>query len=423
MTHPAATDVAKSSTHQPQPDDSISPPAIGPGSVIGMLGGGQLGRMFAIAATSLGYRVIVLTDQPDCPAATVAHETIVGNLKDHATLDRFADACDVVTLEFENIPVDALDYLSNKVGVFPSAGVLRVAQDRGIEKQTLRVAGLPVTAFRLVNSLADAEAALDALGQPIVLKTTRDGYDGKGQWKIESLECLQACASRGGEENGLRFDRPLIAEAWVPYEKEVSVIIARSRRGDQYDVAVYPAFENRHRNHILDVTLCPAGITSDTEAQAKQMAIRAAEAIDLVGLICIEFFVLPGGDLLINEIAPRPHNSGHLTIDACHTSQFEQQVRSVCGLPLGDPGLIVPASVMVNVMGEMWHRGEPDWPSLLEISGAHLHLYDKGAAKKGRKMGHLTLTGERETVDQRLKQVQAILARTSPPTPCAEPAR
>jgi 5-(carboxyamino)imidazole ribonucleotide synthase len=382
-----------------------------------MLGGGQLGRMFAIAATSLGYRVTVLTDQPNCPAATVAHETIVGNLKDHATLDRFADACEVVTLEFENIPVDALDYLSNKVGVFPSAGVLRVAQDRGIEKQTLRDAGLPVTNFRLVNSLADAEAALDALGQPIVLKTTRDGYDGKGQWKIESLECLHACASRGGEENGLRFDRPLIAEAWVPYEKEVSVIIARTRRGGRFDVAVYPVFENRHRNHILDVTLCPAGITSDTEAQAKLMAIRAAEAIDLVGLICIEFFVLPGGDLLINEIAPRPHNSGHLTIDACHTSQFEQQVRSVCGLPLGDPGLIVPASAMVNVMGEMWHRGEPDWSSLLEISGAHLHLYDKGAAKKGRKMGHLTLTGERETVDQRLKQVQTILARTCPQEP------
>lgn len=414
MTQSAATDVEKSSTPQSRSADSISPPAIGPGCVIGMLGGGQLGRMFAIAATSLGYRVIVLTDQPDCPAATVAYETIVGDLKDHATLDRFADACDVVTLEFENIPVDALDYLSHKVGVFPSAGVLRVAQDRGIEKQTLCDAGLPVTEFRLVGSLADAEAALHALGQPIVLKTTRDGYDGKGQWKIESLAGLHAWHARGVEDNGLRFDRPLIAEAWVPYEKEVSVIIARNRRGDQHDVAVYPVFENRHRNHILDVTLCPAGITSGTEAQAKQMAIRAAEAIDLVGLICIEFFVLSDGILLINEIAPRPHNSGHLTIDACHTSQFEQQVRSVCGLPLGDPGLIVPASVMVNVMGEMWHRGEPDWPALLAISAAHLHLYDKGVANKGRKMGHLTLTGASETVDQRLKQVQTILAHTGP---------
>lgn len=417
MTQSAATSAEKSATPQVRPADSISLRTIPPGSVIGMLGGGQLGRMFAIAATSLGYRVIVLTDQRDCPAATVAYETIVGDLKDHATLDSFADACDLVTLEFENIPVDALDYLSHKVGVFPSARVLRVAQDRGIEKQTLRDAGLQVTDFRLIHSLADAEAALQALGQPIVLKTTRDGYDGKGQWKIGSLDDLHAWHGRGLEENGLRFDRPLIAEAWVPYEKEVSVIIARCHRGGQYDVAVYPVFENRHRNHILDVTLCPAGITPSTEAKAKQMAIRAAEAIDLVGLICIEFFVLPGGDLLINEIAPRPHNSGHLTIDACHTSQFEQQVRSVCGLPLGNPDLIVPAAAMVNVMGEMWHHGEPDWQAILEISGAHLHLYDKGAAKKGRKMGHLTLTGDSETVQQRLKQVQAILARTSPPTP------
>lgn len=411
MTQSAATPAAESSLPQVQPAGSVSPLAIRPGSVIGMLGGGQLGRMFALAATNLGYRVIVLTDQPDCPAATAAHATIVGNLKDQATLDRLADACDIVTLEFENIPVDAVDYLSRKVGVFPSAGVLRVAQDRGIEKQTLRDAGLPVTDFQLVHSLADAEAALHTLGQPIVLKTTRDGYDGKGQWKVDSLDALHAWHHRGVEENGLRFDRPLIAEAWVPYEKEVSVIIARSRRDGEHEVAVYPVFENRHRNHILDVTLCPAGIAADTEAEARRMAIRAAEAIDLVGLICIEFFVLPGGNLLINEIAPRPHNSGHLTIDACHTSQFEQQVRSVCGLPLGNPDLIVPASAMVNVMGEMWDSGEPDWSSLLEIGAVHLHLYDKGLAKKGRKMGHVTLTGDSETVGHRLKQVQAILAR------------
>jgi 5-(carboxyamino)imidazole ribonucleotide synthase len=185
-------------------------------------------------------------------------------------------------------------------------------------------------------------------------------------------------------------------------------------------VAVYPVFENRHRNHILDVTLCPARINATTEMQARQMAIRAAEAINLVGLICIEFFVLPGGELLINEIAPRPHNSGHLTIDACHTSQFEQQVRSVCGLPLGNPDLIVPASAMVNVMGEMWGSGHPDWPSLLEIAGAHLHLYDKGIAKKGRKMGHVTLTGDSETVDLRLQQVQAILARNCPQENCPQ---
>lgn len=414
MTPSAATSTELKSLTRADSDDTSPRRPILPGSVIGMLGGGQLGRMFAIAATSLGYRVVVLTDRPDCPAATVAHETIVGDLKDRSTLDRFADACDVITLEFENIPVDAVDHLAQKVDVFPSANVLRVAQDRGIEKQTLRDAGLPVTEFRLVGSLADAETAIGSLGTPIVLKTTRDGYDGKGQWKIESLENLHHLQHRSTEDGGLRFDRPLIAEAWVPYEKEVSVIIARSRRGDLFDVAVYPVLENCHRNHILDVTRCPAVIAGDTQVEARRMAIAAAEAIDLIGLICIEFFVLPGGQLLINEIAPRPHNSGHLTIDACQTSQFEQQVRSVCGLPLGNPALMVPDAVMVNVMGEMWCRGEPDWGAILEVRDAHLHLYDKGAAKKGRKMGHVTLTGDRETVDQQLKLVQAILARTSP---------
>lgn len=400
-------------TRQPAVESAVYQPAILPGSVIGMLGGGQLGRMFAIAATSLGYRVVVLNDHLDCPAATVAHETIAGDLTDPATLDRLADRCDVVTLEFENIPVVAVDRLARSVDVFPSAGVLRVAQDRGIEKRTLVEAGLPVTDFRLVASLTDAEAALASLGQPIVLKTTRDGYDGKGQWKIDSLAALHDWHRRGLEQNGLRFDRPLIAEAWVRYEKEVSVIVARNCRGQRQEVAVYPVFENHHRDHILDITHCPAAISCDTESEARRMAIAAAEAIDLVGLICIEFFVLPGGKLLINEIAPRPHNSGHLTIDACHTSQFEQQVRAVCGLPLGHTGLVVPAAAMVNVMGEMWHHGEPDWASLLEIEDTHLHLYDKGTAKKGRKMGHVTLTGERETIDQRLQQVQAILARTS----------
>jgi 5-(carboxyamino)imidazole ribonucleotide synthase len=417
MTPTAADSTEPTNLTQAHPDNSAPHRPILPGSVIGMLGGGQLGRMFAIAATSLGYRVVVLTDRPDCPAATVAHETIVGDLKDRSTLDCFAKACDVVTLEFENIPVDAVDHLGNKVDVFPSAHVLRIAQDRGIEKQALRDAGLPVTDFRLVGSLADAEAAIASLGIPIVLKTTRDGYDGKGQWKIDSIENLHNWHNHTIEDNGLRFDRPLIAEAWVPYEKEVSVIIARNRRDNRYDVAVYPVFENCHRNHILDVTRCPATITSDTESEARRMAIAAAEAIDLIGLICIEFFVLPDGQLLINEIAPRPHNSGHLTIDACHTSQFEQQVRAVCGLPLGNPTLMVPAAVMANVMGEMWHHGEPDWGAILEVSDAHLHLYDKGTAKKGRKMGHVTLTGDRETIQQQLKQVQAILARTSPTEP------
>lgn len=361
---------------------------IAPGGTVGMLGGGQLGRMFALAAAPLGYRVVVFADHADAPAAAVAHRCVVGDLSDRALLDQFAQQCDVITLEFENIPVDSVRYLAERVAVFPSADVLRIAQDRGIEKQTLSAAGLRVTPFRLVSCVDDALAALDELGQPIVLKTTRDGYDGKGQWKIESRQRLVELAGRGGDSGGIDFARPLIAEAWVAYQKEVSVIIARGHSGQ---TAVYPVFENRHRNHILDLTLCPAEISSDISRKATAMAIAAAEAISLVGLICIEFFLDQRGELMINEIAPRPHNSGHLSIEACHTSQFEQQLRAVCGLPLGSTELICPAAAMVNLMGELWQGGPPDWTEVLQTDGAHLHLYDKGQAKSGRKMGHITL--------------------------------
>jgi 5-(carboxyamino)imidazole ribonucleotide synthase len=373
-----------------QPGDRLGPRVILPGSVIGMLGGGQLGRMFAIAAAQLGYRVVVLADHQDAPAAAVAQRTIVGEMTDHRLLDQLADLCDVITLEFENIPVETVRYLTARVGVFPSADVLRIAQDRGIEKQTLADAGLPVTPFRLVSSRSDAAAALDELGEPIVLKTTRDGYDGKGQWKIESETALDQLAARSPEQGGIDFGRPLIAEAWVNYQKEVSVIIARGHNGE---TAVYPVFENRHRNHILDVTICPADISESLARRATEMAIGAAEAISLVGLICIEYFIGGDGELMINEIAPRPHNSGHLTIEACRTSQFEQQLRAICGLPLGSTDLIFPSAAMANVMGDRWQAGQPpDWIPILKTPGAHLHLYDKGEAKIGRKMGHITLT-------------------------------
>jgi 5-(carboxyamino)imidazole ribonucleotide synthase len=367
------------------------PRTIAPGGVIGMLGGGQLGRMFAMAAAQLGYRVVVLADHPRSPAVAVSDRAIVGELTDRQLLDELADQCDVVTLEFENIPVESVRYLAQRVGVYPSADVLRIAQDRGIEKQTLRDAGLPVTPFRLVSSQADAIAALGELGEPIVLKTTRDGYDGKGQWKIESAAALDELVARPLDEGGLDFQRPLIAEAWVHYQREISVIIARGHNGE---TAVYPVLENRHRNHILDVTTCPAEISDSLAHRAAAMAVQAAEAIELVGLICIEFFLDHDDQLMINEIAPRPHNSGHLTIEACHTSQFEQQLRAVCGLPLGSTELLFPRAAMVNVMGDSWCEGQPpDWTPILQLPGAHLHLYDKGEAKVGRKMGHITLTG------------------------------
>ena len=419
-----AADRASSRNH-PSPLDiatSVSDPSasrrVGPGSVIGMLGGGQLGRMFAIAAAQLGYRVVVLGDSPDCPAATVAEATLAGSLTDPRLLDELAARCDVVTLEFENIPVASVERLAGSVNVFPAAEVLRVAQDRGIEKQTLSRAGLPVTPFQLVHDRADVEQAVQRLGLPLVLKTTRDGYDGKGQWKIGSAEELSAWLAGGDTAASDRFERPLIAEAWVEHQCEVSVIIARSvvTGGDPTDtgagqrVACYPVFENRHRNHILDVTLCPAAIDPETARRATEMATTAAAALGLIGLICIEFFVDSRGELMINEIAPRPHNSGHLTIEACQTSQFEQQLRAVCGLPLGSTELTVPAAAMVNLMGELWSDGEPDWDAILALPATHLHLYDKRAAKPGRKMGHITLTGDPAELPARIERIRQILS-------------
>ncbi|MGV3486880.1 MAG: 5-(carboxyamino)imidazole ribonucleotide synthase [Planctomycetaceae bacterium] len=355
---------------------------VAPGGTIGMLGGGQLGRMFAIAAAQLGYRVIVFADQADCPAATVSWRTVVGELSDRQRLDEFAAQCDVVTLEFENLAVDAVAYLATKVPVYPTAEVLRIAQDRRVEKQTFADAGLAVTPFRVVQSHADLRQAIETLGLPVVLKTARDGYDGKGQWKIGPQEA--ADLSR------FEIDRPMIAEAWIAHQRELSVLVARGHGGE---VAVYPVFENEHRHHILDVTVCPARISDATQTEATALAIQAAEAISLVGLMCVEMFQGADDHLMINEVAPRPHNSGHLTIEACHTSQFEQQVRVVCGLPLGDTALRVPAAAMVNLMGDLWDQGEPDWQSVLSAEGLHLHLYDKRKAVRGRKMGHITATG------------------------------
>jgi len=372
---------------------------VAPGGTIGMLGGGQLGRMFAMAAAQLGYRVIVFSDKANCPAATVAYQTIVGELTDRDRIDELAAQCDVVTLEFENLPVDAVRYLASRVPVYPSPEVLRIAQDRRLEKQTFLDAGLAVTPFQIVNDQSDLEAAIERLGLPVVLKTARDGYDGKGQWKIGKTEAKDL--------SQFPIDRPMIAEAWITHQREISVIVARSQHGE---IAVYPAFENDHRDHILDVTVCPARITPAIQAEATQLAIAAAEAISLIGLMCVEMFQGVDDHLMINEVAPRPHNSAHLTIEACHTSQFEQQVRVVCGMPLGDTSLRVPAAAMVNLMGDLWSDGEPNWSEALSAHGLHLHLYDKGHAAKGRKMGHLTATGnDASEIAKRLMSIRDSL--------------
>ena len=347
---------------------------IPPGSVIGILGGGQLGRMTAMAAARLGYRCHVLAPEADSPAADVAAAFTCAGYDDEAALRGFAEGVDVVTLEFENVPLAALDRLAALRPVRPSAAVLRVTQDRLAEKDFIAGLGIPVTAYARVDSAADLHRAVAELG-PGVLKTTRLGYDGKGQVRVDAGSDL------AGAVAGLRQE-VLIHEAWVDFALELSVVTARSPGGE---VASYVPVENRHRHHILDVTLAPAVIAAETAARAVAMAERIAVALDLEGLLAVEMFLARDGRLLVNELAPRPHNSGHWTIDACAVSQFEQQVRAVCGLPLGDPARFADAE-MTNLIGDDVAR----WLELLAEPGARLHLYGKRDARPGRKMGHVT---------------------------------
>ena len=345
-----------------------------PGSTIGILGGGQLGRMTAMAAARLGYRCHVLAPEPDSPAADVAAGLTHADYDDEAALLAFAAAVDVVTLEFENVPVPALEFLARHKPVRPGAAVLRVTQDRLAEKSFVAGLGLGVTGFARVTTAEELAAARAALGSG-VLKTNRLGYDGKGQLRIApDTDPAQAVAALGQAE--------LILEAWVDFACELSVVTARSPAGEQRS---YVAVENRHKHHVLDVTLAPAAIPAPLVAQAQAMAERIARGLDLEGLLAVELFLARDGRLLVNELAPRPHNSGHWTIDACAVSQFEQQVRAICGLPLGDPTPFAAAE-MTNLIG----HDVDAWPELLAEPGARLHLYGKHATRAGRKMGHVT---------------------------------
>ncbi|MGE3289995.1 MAG: 5-(carboxyamino)imidazole ribonucleotide synthase [Geminicoccaceae bacterium] len=348
--------------------------AIPPGATIGILGGGQLGRMTAMAAARLGYRCHVLAPEAESPAAEVAAAWTRADYADRAALDAFAAAVDVVTLEFENVPVDALDHLAERRPVRPSARVLRVTQDRLAEKACAAGLGCPVTAHARVETTADLARSLAEIG-PGVLKTTRFGYDGKGQIRVPTGAALEAMVASLGQP-------VLIHEAWVDFALELSVITARSPGGE---VRSYVPVENRHRHHILDVTVAPAAIPTETAAEAVAMAERIAAALELEGLLAVEMFLTRDGRLLVNELAPRPHNSGHWTIDACAVSQFEQLVRAVCDLPLGDPARFADAE-MTNLIGDEAGR----WPELLAEPGARLHLYGKREARPGRKMGHVT---------------------------------
>jgi 5-(carboxyamino)imidazole ribonucleotide synthase len=364
---------------------SLSP--ILPGATLGMLGGGQLGRMFSIAASRLGYKVIVYAPETESPAGEVSHKHICAPYEDEERLLQFAREVQVISLEFENIPVTTLERVSELAPVRPGPRVLGISQHRIKEKSTLQDAGFLVTPFLPVEPNADLRGIAEKLGLPIVLKTVQFGYDGKGQRIVRSMEELEAARVALG--NGL-----LIAEKMIDFRAEVSILVARNPSGE---TVVYPLVENEHRHHILDVTRCPVSpALAQLDQQARQIALGVADTLQLEGLLCIEFFVA-GDQLMINEIAPRPHNSGHWSIEGCVTSQFEQQVRAICNLPLGSTSLVAPCA-MVNILGDLWGNSSPNWKVPMEEPRTYLHLYGKSKAAIGRKMGHITQLAESSTI-------------------------
>lgn len=353
-----------------------------PGSTIGVMGSGQLGRMFAIAARRMGYRVHTFSPEKNTPTGQVADLEVSAAYEDESAVRAFAEGVDVLTFEFENIPVQSIHWASESCVVRPSGRVLHICQHRLREKEFLRAAGLPLPEFVAVDSAAALRVAVERLGTPSVLKTAAFGYDGKGQRKITADSDLAEVWS--GFEG-----QSAVLEAWVPFEREISVLVARSISGE---TAVYPVCENVHANHVLDLTLAPARISEAQAQEARRLAERAASALELVGLLAVEMFLLPNGSILINEMAPRPHNSGHFSFDASVTSQFEQQLRAVCGLPLGATDLLCPAA-MANLLGDVWSGGEPDWAAAAALPFVKIHLYGKAQPRPGRKMGHLVGLG------------------------------
>jgi len=354
---------------------------IAPGATLGVLGSGQLGRMFTIAARRMGYRVHTFSPDQDTPTGQVADREITAAYEDLEALRAFAKDVAVVTFEFENVPSDAVHALEGLVPVRPSRTALYTAQQRGREKAFLSARGFPTVPFARASTLAELQDGVARIGTPVVIKSAAFGYDGKGQHKITRPNEVEPVW------NALE-GREVLVERFVSLQAEISVIAARGLDGM---VAEYPPFENRHSNHILDVTTAPALIPAAIAARAREIARAILEALDYIGLLCVEFFVTTDGDLLVNELAPRPHNSGHLTFDAAVTSQFEQQVRAICGLPLGSTELLRPAA-MANLLGDLWAEGEPNWAAACRFPDVKLHLYGKTQPRAGRKMGHLTAT-------------------------------
>jgi 5-(carboxyamino)imidazole ribonucleotide synthase len=357
--------------------------------------------MLAIAARRMGYRVHTFSPERDTPTGQIADLEVCASYDDEQAVRAFASGVDVLTFEFENIPVESIRWAAAHCVVRPSGQVLHLCQHRLREKAFLRSAGLPLADFEPVTSEAGLREAVERLGVPSVLKTAAFGYDGKGQRKLSpDSDLAEAWAGFAGQH--------AVLEAWVPFEREISVIVARSEDGS---TATYPVCENIHTNHILDLTLVPARISEPVAAAAAALAVSVAKALNLVGVLAVELFLLPDGRILINELAPRPHNSGHFSFDASITSQFEQQLRAVCGLPLGSTESLRPVA-MANLLGDAWSNGEPDWLAVAAMPDVKLHLYGKAEPRPGRKMGHLVAFGATvEAAAETARAARSALAR------------
>jgi 5-(carboxyamino)imidazole ribonucleotide synthase len=355
-----------------------------PGKTLGLIGGGQLGRMFTMAARNMDYRVTVLDPDPLSPAAEFASGHLNTAYTHPISMEEMATTCAAITTEFENAPAEVLTALAKRTTVRPSGSAVAIAQDREQEKGFFKSNGFPVGPFAMIKSAVDIDAALKLVKLPAVLKTARFGYDGKGQARIANRAELEATLAEW------KFP-PCILEEFISLKLEISIVLARAADGE---ISVFPVAENQHVNGVLDITIAPARISESLAIQATEIAKKLAVSLDYVGVLAVEFFITTDDKLLINEIAPRPHNSGHYTIDACRSSQFEQQVRVLCGLPLGD-ATQHSAAVMLNLLGDIWRGPDkkivPDWQAVLKHPGAHLHLYGKREARAGRKMGHVTV--------------------------------
>ena len=372
-----------------------------PGAILGVMGSGQLGRMFAIAARRMGYRVHTFSPDSDTPTGQVADLETNAAYDDEAAVRDFAKSVAVLTFEFENVPSRTIEWATEHCPVRPSGKVLHICQHRLREKEFLAGAGIPVAPFRKIESAAQLAAAAADIGLPGVLKTAAFGYDGKGQRKLRPGDDL-AEAWRPFE------GQPAVLEKFITFEREISVIVARGLDGS---VTTWPVCENEHANHILDVTLCPARLPAAVSERACELARSIALALELVGVLAVEMFLMGDGSIVVNELAPRPHNSGHFSFDASVTSQFEQQVRAVCGLPLGSTESLRPAA-MANLLGDVWANGEPDWAAAAAFPGVKIHLYGKTVPKPGRKMGHLTAFGASvEEAAATVRAARAALAR------------